>query len=264
MDGVYIAPAGYSMEDANPFTPDGAYDRTWMVLTVDEGVQGSLFLRRSPYGCYAVSLSPRYAHFAVLLADIIQYETAHGRKVIFAGGGEADLAFETDYRQAAMRPSDPRFLVHSTTLSRYEKIAAEGLLKSPNRLRREGYAVHSVGLDPLGEPEDLLDYIMFASGGVAPEIVVNSHLCGGVNYDADAPYAPQARMYFDGHRMVRDGIITRAATSMVYDHVPLEKYLVKTVTAADVALPEEAAHWTPATFAAAADAYIEKLEAFPA
>jgi len=253
MSHIFIAPAGYTLEHANPFTSDGKYDRSWTILTIDENVRGSILQQRSPYGCYAVSMTPNYAFFPVLFADFIQYEIDHGRKIILVSRMTMNLNFKTHYRETSIRPSDSRLLVHSTTLASYEKIVADNLLKSPNRLRAEGVFVHPIGLEPLGEPDDYLDYIMFGTGGAGSEIVVNSRLRGSVNYDHLAPYTPQARLYFDGHKMVSDGIIIRNAAIMVFDSVSLEKYLLKTVTADDLQLPNGDSFWTPFSFSKAAD-----------
>ncbi len=51
MKKVFIAPKGYTMNDVNPFTPDGSYDRHWTILTIDKSVQGMLLQQRSLYGC---------------------------------------------------------------------------------------------------------------------------------------------------------------------------------------------------------------------
>ncbi|MCL1965160.1 MAG: hypothetical protein FWF69_08895 [Firmicutes bacterium] len=242
---IYIAPPDYNMNDDNPFTHDGKYDRTWTILSIDENVQGMLFQQRSEHGCYSVSMTPQYAFFNELFADFIQYETDHSRKIILISKDDVNLAFKTHYKDSSIRPSDSRFLIHSTTLPTYEKILSDGLLKSPNRLKKEGYSVHPIGLEPLGEPDDYLDHIMFANDGVAPELVVNSRLRGRVNCDQHALYLPQARLYLDGHKMVSDGLIVRNVASMVFDNLPLKPYLLKTVTADDFTIPDSSAGWTP-------------------
>jgi hypothetical protein len=254
---IYIAPSGYSMNEDNPFSLDGKYDRSWTILTIDSNVQGMLFQQRSRHGCYAVSMTPQYAFFNELFADFIQYETDHVRKIILVSKDDMNLDFKTHYKDSSIRPSDSRFLIHSTTLPTYEKILSDGLLKSPHRLKREGYEVHPIGLEPLGEPDDYLDHIMFANSGVAPELVVNSRLCGGVNYDLNAPYLPQARLYFDGLKMVSDGLIVRNVASMVFDSLPLEPYLLKTVVADNLQIPDGNPEWTPFSFAKCADDFMK-------
>ena len=261
MDNVFVAPTEYSISDANPFTGDGSYDRTWTIFIVDENIRDMMFTGKSPYGCYCISVTPRYKFFMELMADILQYETENGRKVLFVSDGLAHTLIDkvnTYYKSNIIRESDAKLFVHSTLLSTYAKIMRDGMLKSPNRLKSEGYNIHAIGLEPLGEPDDYLDYVMFARAGIAPELVINSRLCGGINCDINAPYIPQARMYFDGHKMIRDGIVVRDIGRKVYDHVPIDKYLLKTVFAADLILPDGNDHWTPLSFSTEADKYMEE------
>lgn len=258
MRQVFIAPCNYTMNDANPFTRDGSYDRSWTILTIDNNVKGMLLQQRSRHGCYAVSMTPGYAFFNELFADFIQYETDHDRKIILVSESKLSLNFKTHYKEASIRPSDSRFLIHSTTLSNYEKILLDGLLKSPNQLKIESFSIQPIGLEPLGEPNDYLDHVMFANGGVAPELVVNSRLCGGVSYDPHVPYMPQARLYFDGYKMVLNGLIVRNVASMVFGSVSLKSYLVKTVTSGDLTLPDGDSYWTPLSFSKAADEFMNK------
>ncbi len=259
MKQVFIAPPNYTMNDANPFTEDGGYDRSWTILTIDTSVKGMLFQQRTRHGCYAVSMTPAYIYFPELFADFIQYETDHGRKIILVSETIMSLDFMTHYKETSIRPSDARFLVHSTMLPNYQKIILDGMLKSLTRLISEGVSIDPIGLEPLGEPDDYLDHIMFSRGGVAPELVVNSRLYGRVNYDPNAHYTPQARLYFNGYKMISDGLIVRSVAPMAYGSVSLEKYLVRTVTAKDVALPDGDTCWTPYTFSKAADELMERV-----
>lgn len=253
MKNVFVAPNGYHECDPNPFTADGSYDRSWSIFIIDPAVHGMLFQRKSPFGCYVMAVTPAYAHFRDLMSDILHYETAHGRKVIFVGEDPSILDTLEPIPATRIRAYDGPYMVHSTLLSSYEQIKKDGLLKSPTRLAKEGIAVHPIGLSQLGEPDDYLDHIMFTDGGLAPEIVVNSRLNGHPVYSIDEPYQPQARLYFNAHRMTLDGIVIRNVCRMVYDSVDLNKYLVRVVTADDMKLPDGQAFWTPQTFAQAAD-----------
>ena len=69
----------------------------------------------------------------------------------------------------------------------------------------------------------------------------------------DEPYRPQARMYFDARKLTADGMVVHNVCRMVRGVVELKRYLVRTVTAGDVALPEGQDCWTPLTFSKAAD-----------
>ena len=263
MRDVYVAETMENQMEVNPFDPSGTYDRRWTILQVVPGLGSMLLQSRNSQGMYMLSLNPGEPTFGEMLADTLQYETDHDRKVaLFAPQPKEEMdrwvdGITSHYRSPIVRPSDPRFLVHSTPLETYALIQRDGMLKSFTRLRREGSAVTAIGQAQLAEPEDYLDYIMLACGGYAPELVVLSRLSGALNFDVDAPYRPQARMYFDGHRLVRDGLLVRDVSRKVADHLPLDPYLVRTVLADDLTLPEGMKSWTPATFSAAADAAIE-------
>lgn len=263
MRDVYVAKAMPNQVEVNPFDPSGVYDRRWTIVQIVPGLESMLLQSRNSKGMYVLSLNPEEPTFAEMLADTLQYETDHGRKVaLFTPQPKEEMdrwvdVITSHYRSPIVRPSDPRYLVHSTPLETYALIQQDGMLKSFTRLRREGKAITAIGQGPLAEPEDYLDYIMLACGGYAPELVVLSRLSGALNFDVDAPYTPQARLYFDGHRLVRDGLLVRDVRRKVAGHLPLDPYLVRTVFADDLTLPEDMESWTPATFSAAADAAME-------
>lgn len=258
MANIYLAPKGYHKDDPNPFTPDGTYGHMWTILVIDEKTKYELFQGKTKYGCYAVIMSPHHEHFHHLFADFIQYETAHGRNILLSSEKEQSLDFTSHYQEAIVRPSDAPLLVHSTMLTTYAKITNDGCLKSVTRLRKEGFPIHPIGLAPLAEPQDYLDYVMFAAKGLAPEFVISVRLTGKITCDPDELYTPQARMYFDGHKLVKDGLVTRNLGIKVYDHVPLDKYLLCVVTANDLTLPEGQAGWTPSLFSKMADEWVKE------
>ena len=100
--------------------------------------------------------------------------------------------------------------------------------------------------------------------GSGSEIVVNSHLRGKPCFDPNALYEPQARMYFDAHKIIADGLALRDGTHTikVYGALPLEGYLLRTVFAGDVALPAGEMYWTPTLFTEAANAlFYREMEA---
>jgi len=219
-------------------------------------------------GHYCMVVNPNADDFAQHVADFVRYEHAHGRKVRFRPRrfNPSKILQSTPETSNAIRPTDPRFIIHSTTLAAYEKILHDGCLKSTTQLRKNDASQHAIGFLPLGEPPDYLDYIMFAplnDDGSGPEIVVNSHLRGEVCFDPHVSYSPQARMYFDAHKIIVDGLAVRDGTHVlkVYNTLPLENYWVTTVFAHDISLPPNAEHWTPALFGAAANAFfLEKFK----
>ena len=239
----------------------------YSMLKIDEKMQG-FACGKGPRGCFSITLNPNADEFAYRVADFIRYENARGRKVRFKPRSfdPSDALNSVPESGSVPRPSDPLYLVHSTTLTAYDKILKDGQLKSTSQLRKEGTAQHAIGFLPLGEPSDYLDYIMFGgmdnAGSLYPgcEIVVNSHLRGEPCYDADAPYQPQARIYFDARKIIADGLAVRDGTHTlkVYGTLPLEEYHLRTVLAGDVTLPAGAEHWTPALFTEAANALFDR------
>lgn len=232
----------------------------YSLIKLDETIQG-FSGGRGPRGCFSLTLNPNAEDFAYHVADFIRYENAHGRRVRFKPRNfdPTGALKSVPDSGSTLRPSDPHFIVHSTTLLAHEKIMADGQLKSTSLLRKEGKAQHAIGFLPLGEPSDYLDYVMFG-GGPGCEVVVNSHLRGKPCYDPNAPYEPQARMYFGAHNIIADGLAVRDGghTIKVHGALPLEGYLLRTVLAGDVELPPDKNHWTPALFAEAADALFHR------
>jgi hypothetical protein len=216
-------------------------------------------------GHYCMIVNPNADDFAQHVADFIRYEHAHGRKVRFRPRtfNATKLLQCTPETGNAIRPNDPRFAIHSTTLAAYANILRDGCLKSTTQLRKDGTNQHAIGFLPLGEPPDYLDYVMLApldDNGSGPEIVVNSHLRGEICMDPHVPYQPQARLYFDAHRIIADGFAVRdgAHVLKVHGQLPLEGYWLQTVLASDIPLPAGNEHWTPALFGAAANTFFMK------
>jgi len=241
----------------------------YSILKLDKNTQ-SFTCGRGPRGCYRITLNPNFEDFACHVADFIRYENSHGRKIRFKPRSfdPSDALKRVQDSGSVLRPNDPLFVVHSTTLTAYEKIIADGQLKSTSQLRKEGIVQNAIGFLPLGEPPDYLDYVMFAGfdkygAASSCEIVVNSHLRGKPCFDANIPYQPQARMYFDARKIIADGLAVRDGTHTikVYGALPLEGYLLRTVFAGDVALPTGEEHWTPVLFTEAANVFFfKKLE----
>jgi len=234
----------------------------YSMLKIDKKINGSTAGKGS-WGYYFLGLNPDAKNFAYLAADFIRYETAHGRKVRFKPRNfdPTDVLQRVPESGSVLRPSDPPFVIHSTTLEAYKKILLDGQLKSTSQLRKEGTIQHAIGFLPLGEPPDYLDYVMFGGfGGPGGEVVVNSHLRGKPCFDPNTPYEPQARMYFDARKMIEDGLAVRDGAHVLKVHgaLPLEGYLLRTVFAGDVVLPDGAECWTPTLFTEAANALFDR------
>jgi len=253
---VKILPADWNENDA---TLDNA--KSYSLLKIDLNLSGFI-MGRSPCGCYAIAVNPRADDFYDRFFDFIRYENAHSRQVlVFSPDFDVHSILDIKIASAcsAERSGDPQYAVHSTLLTFYEQIMKDGCLKSTARLRKEGIRREAIGFSPLGEPEDYLDYIMFAplDGASGSEMVVNSHLRGEACFDPEAPYTPQARMYFNARKMIADGKAVRDGVHFlkVHEVLHLPDYKLLTVFENDVALPAGKEYWTPASFSAAANDY---------
>jgi len=221
---------------------------------------------KSSCGCYAVTLNPNNIDFLDRLNDFICYETSYNRSVLISvPDGHFDMLMinEQSDIENLIRPYDPAYLVHSTTLPSYEKIKKSEFLKSAALLNNEGIKTTAIGFTPLGEPSDYLDYVMFApmeGFGSGSEMVVNSHLRGYACFNPDAEYIPQARMYFDTHKIISDGLAVRDGVHSIkiLNKIPLHPYLVMVVFGNDILLPKHKSFWTPTLFNEKANEYFNQ------
>ncbi|MHB9027034.1 MAG: hypothetical protein ACYC7E_23100 [Armatimonadota bacterium] len=263
----HIAPFGWTHEDPNPFTADGSYGPGWSCFRVrDEDAWG--VNRRWPNGLFAFVVGRNWPHdLASGVADFIRYESIHGRQCIIGvpedmGRAFVERALAETPNWSVVRPDDPKWLVHSTTAQGWAAIQACIELRSQARLRWEGVAMPNLGGDWLGEPADYADYIILATAGaMAPEFVVASRNANRLHTEPDTPYTPGARLFFDGHRLIRDGLIVRDGLhgAKVHDHLPLDPYLVAAVTPADLDPEGEVTAWTPKSFCLAALEYFSTV-----
>jgi hypothetical protein len=196
-----------------------------------------------------------YTGIETRLADFLKYEDAHGRRVIVSFPPDTDAivtrALAETPDRSEIRPDDPRWWVHSTPLPNWEKIQACGELRAHVRLQQEGLSQPGVGLFAFGEPADYSEYVMLAWAlAIGPEHVVSSQQKGCLITEDDTPYEPGVRLYFDGHRIIRDGLAVSDGLHLlkVHDHLPLDPYLVAAITARDLDPTGEVRTWTPWTF----------------
>lgn len=253
-----LAPSGWSHEDPNPFTNDGGYGGQWSCFRVRPEADGRAISGTSSHGLYAFVVARDCRRdLAADIADFIRYESRHGRKCIISlppdMGGQAlverALAETPDW--SVIRAKDPRWLVHSTTGEGWKAIQACGELRAQRRLRREGVAMPNLGGKWLGEPADYADYVLLARPGfMAPEFVVASRNAARMITEPDTPYTPGARLFLDGQRLIREGLIVRDGVhgAKVHDHLPLDPYLVAAVTVTELDPQGETAVWTPREF----------------
>ena len=271
-----IAPTGWTQEDPNPFTADGSYGPQWSCFRIRDDADAWAVNRRWATGLYAFVVGRDWRHseslLAADLADFLRYESMHERQVIVSVPVEIDAqalvqrAMAETPAWSVVRPYDPKWLIHSTMTRNWAAIQACGELRSLARLRREGCPVGGIGFAELGEPEDYTEHVMLGNAGaMAPEFVVASQHAGKIITEEDTPYQPGARLFFDGHRLVRDGLIVRDGlhTAKVYDHLPLDPYLIAVVTPAKLDPDGKIEAWTPRTFCLAALEYFSEIVGEP-
>jgi hypothetical protein len=266
------APDGWDHESANPFTPDGSYGPYWSCFRVVESKWEPY--GRTDRGLYFISPRPDSPILARRLADFLRYEASYGRKVIVSCPEDFDMkALVADATlisppDSQPRPDDPKWLVHSTSLENWKSIQAVGELRSLAMLSRNGIETGGIGLRGFGEPEDYAHHIMLGlPENIGPEHVVASLGRGEVITEENTPYQPGARLYFDGHKIIRDGLMVRDGLHMhkVRDRLPLAPYLVAAITVADVDREGKVAEWTPRSFLdGAGECFAEIISSQPA
>ncbi|MHB9132380.1 MAG: hypothetical protein ACYDBB_15015 [Armatimonadota bacterium] len=268
----HIAPPGWTHEDPNPFTADGAYSPQWSCFRIRDEEDGRGVNRRWENGLYAFVVGRGWRKdgrgLVADVADFLRYESMHGRHSIVSLPADMDarafveqaLAETPDW--SIVRSNDPKWLIHSTPATNWAAIRACRELRSLARLRREGVSAGGVGLAQLGEPDDYAEYIMLGKPGVmSPEFVVASQQAGRIITEQDTPYTPGARLFFDGHRLIREGLIVRDGLheAKVHDYLPLDPYLIASVTPADLDPEGEITVWTPKSFCLAALDYFSGI-----
>ncbi|MDO8585809.1 MAG: hypothetical protein Q7T82_02105 [Armatimonadota bacterium] len=216
----------------------------------------------------------RFTSIETRLADFLRYESSHGRKVIVSFPPDMDSdaiarnALASTPENRTVRPDDPRWWVHSTPLESWEKIKDCGELRSFARMRREKGSPMGIGLFVFGEPADYAEYVMLAwTLAIGPEHVVSSQQKGHLITEEDTPYTPGVRMYFDGHRIIRNGLAVSDGLHLlkVRDRLPLDPYLVMAVSVKDVDPRGDVEVWTPWTFLNRANEYFAaRAVGFPA
>jgi len=258
------SPPDWEPSDPNPFSADGRYGSQWTCFRI-ACAPGCLSGggRRGPFTIVVPMDCP---DLKARLADFLRYESRNGRRVILSCPESVDI--DALIREAlvetpegdTVRPTDPKWVVHSTTLEAWDGISTAGSLKSLSLLREDGIQTTALGQTELGEPAEYADYVILGQmHALSAEYVVASGEEGRIVTEPDRPYDPGIRLYFDNHRIVRDGLAIRDGlhTSKVYRHLPLKPFMVASVRAEE--FPPRA--WTPRTFVEAAnELFFRKIE----
>ncbi|MGE0623202.1 MAG: hypothetical protein AB7O54_11330 [Pseudomonadales bacterium] len=241
----------------NPFSDEGRYDGSWSAFFIidrqyqmSEHLAGDLFCHYC--GLNEAMLMPR-------LADYLRYEAAQNRNKIVACPPSIrhdDLirqALEETPAQEFIRTTDPRWIIHSTTLDRGKRILSDGAIKSQQLLLEEGcLSDHQPGYVSFREPTDYLNHVNFgAITSPWAEAVVRSNQTGEFA-SFDQPYKPGIRFYVDAHKLIEDRRVLRVGAPHLKAEglVLLQDYVVGWVSADD--FPEHT-EWTPISFTKAAD-----------
>ncbi len=123
------------------------------------------------------------------------------------------------------------------------------------------------------EPPEYRDYIMLGEMETCgPEMVVASYQTGRFVMDEQAIYRPGVRLYFDSHRIIRDGLGVRDGLHVlkVYQRLPLQPYLIAVISAAAICAQNihpkgEPTPWTLRAFVDQANAALrQRMERDPA
>lgn len=247
----------FNEDGINPFTCC-EYDDSWVIFILTDSTDYRQLVG-SNNGCtYMVKTSRVLCNdWHISVGDFISFNEAQGKNIVLVMTQEELEAAKHHYsghsfNDAYLRENEPEVLIHSTPLSNWAQIKADGMLKSYNLLRinKTGEIVPPIGA-LLGDPADLCDYIMFGTG-VAGEIVVNSKQQGKIVMDANAPYLTGARLYFDAQKMAQDGLLIRDGCHLkTKDILPLSPYLIWTSTWENIGLPSQIS--TPTIFAELSD-----------
>jgi hypothetical protein len=270
------APAGWSYIDPNPFTDDGSYGHAWSAFCIEDRDDGQFFTGRSGQGPFCARFGRGVDLLENRLADFLRYESRYGRMVILSLPDDLDAdgivarALDRTPPPWVVRAGDPEKIVHSTTHRAWASIRADRELRAASQLTTGGDQSPELVIPSEvtryydHEPPEYGDYIMFGKiDEIGPEMVVASRAAGRFVLDPDATYTPGVRLYFDHHRLIRDGLATRDGlhTTKVHHRLPLKPYLLAAVSTTDLDPGGRMAPWTLRAFVEKSNAWIECCEA---
>lgn len=250
-------------DNINPITGK-EYDSSWIILILTDS-QDYQHMCGSSSGCaYTIKVS-RYkcADWKMTIGDFMGFSEANSKNAILVIT-EEDLKSAKSYyaghkyNECLLRDNEPSVLVHSTSISSWEQIKHDGMLKSWNKLKAQNAIDEEqpIGMH-LGDPIDFSDYVMLGSG-ITGEIVVNSKQQGAIVMDENAEYFTGARLYFDAKKIAEDGLLLRDGCHLkVKDILPLKPYLIWAATWDIIGLSSQIS--TPKIFAAQADRQFQAL-----
>ena len=256
-----LAPPEWRYDMPNPFS-GAAFDRDWSGLFFLDRDDAQFINGTGPNGLYCVRLGRRTPHLEYRVADFLRYESAQGRQTVV--GSEYAFDIPGFIQQcllhtptpSTIRDTDPRYIVHSTSLQAWQSIRTDLTLRSPHNLRKNGIAYTSIGFRELREPPEYEYYIHFGSVRAwHSEAIVLSQQRGKICTEEDAIYTPGVRIYLDNHRLIRDDIGIRDGlhTIKAKSRLHLSPYMVAAISVADLDSGGAVKQWTPRRFFEAAN-----------
>lgn len=254
---MYFTNTEWTPIDDNPFTSDGSYGEEWSAFIYDELINSSYTNVYHNARVYTLTVKPQSDKDFGRLYDFVIYEISYSRNVILKiPRSIKQFVLEkltNKTKNETIRPSDPKWVVHSTTKQLWSEIKTTGALLSPNYLKNNGKIITEVGLKNLLEPVDYSDFIMLDVLNGCGVIVVNSRQLGYICLDPNCIYVPGVRIYFDAHKIIQDGLATRDGLHVikVFERLPLDKYMIMVID--DTMLPKQT--WTPTIFTKVANEY---------
>lgn len=239
---IYRIKENFIESDINPFT-NMPYDSSWIIYQLTDSIDYQMMNGGKNNGMYTLKVSKKYPQWKMSVFDFLQFQETCNKNIILAISDEdfeaAKLYYGShNYNDNFLRSYESDVLIHSTTLENWNKIKADGCLKSWNVLKKDNATSETQPIGKLlGDPDDFSDYIMFSNGGISGEIVVLSKQLGTIMMNQDMEYQTGARLYFDMKKIAEDGLLVRDGCHLkVKDKLPLFPYLIWTATWQSVGL----------------------------
>lgn len=262
MNNIYFVEQNFEPIYINPIT-EKPYDDSWILLKLVDDDSFYIMNGNGGSDLFRLIISKKCDDWNYRIFDFIGYESSYNKQIIISiDNKDFEDAKEVykghSFKDRFLRNYEKKVLVHSTTLSGFEGIMQDKMLKSWNILKAEGKIKEIAPIGKvLGDHIEYSDYIMFTNGGVNGEVVVNSKMKDKIIMDVDEYYKPGARLYFDAELIAKDGLLIRDGAHLkVKDTLPIDKYLIWYATGENIDMKN--LNITPANFSKLADEQFEE------
>lgn len=229
---IYRVEEGFIEGEINSITNE-PYDSSWIVFCLTTSNEYQIMNGGSKSNVYTLRISKNYTAWKMSVMDFLEFQESLNKNIILSISEtdwvEAKTYYEGHhYNEKNLRKNEPEVVIHSTTPQNWESIQKDGCLKSWNTLKKEKEEWEKLPIgSSLGDPSDFSDYIMFADGGIASEIVVLSKQKGQIIINQEIQYEVGTRLYFDMKKIAQDGLLVRDGCHFkVKDKLPLKPYLI--------------------------------------